>query len=158
MIFEFGKYKLDIDVEKTRAFYRRAGRITDGCTCQGCRNYEQWVGSSCVEPKHVLEQMGVAMEKACEVYVNCPNEDGSVFYGGFYHLCGRILQEAVVWHEVSEGHAALREMSFVELGGGYQVAFTDEVVLLEDDFPVPAIQMEVMANIPWVLEEPFACD
>ena len=158
MVFEFGNYKLDIDVEKTREFYGRAGRITDGCTCQGCRNYEKWAASVWAEPKQTFEQMGVAMEKACEVYVNCQNEDGSVFYGGFYHLCGRIIHGDMVWEKVSENHAVLKEMSFAELCDGYQVAFTDEIVLLENDFPAPVIQMEVMANIPWVLTEKYACD
>ncbi len=33
--------------------------------------------------------IGVDMRKACECYVN---DDGTLFYGGFYHLCG-ILSE-----------------------------------------------------------------
>ena len=156
MIFEFEKYTIDIDVEKTKEFYNRADKITDGCDCSGCRNYEKWATSTSIEIKHILKQLGVQMEKAAEVYVNCPNEDGSVFYGGFYHLCGRILQGGQVWNEISEKHKALNEMSFIELCDGYRVAFTEEIALLEKDFPTPVIQMEILANIPWVLSN--QCD
>lgn len=143
MIFEFEKYMIDIDVEKTRDFYSRADKITDGCDCSGCRNYEKWATTSfsCTETRHILKQMGVQMEKPVEVYVNYQNEDGSVFYGGFYHLCGRILQGCEVWNEISEKHKTLNEMVFVELCDGYRVAFTEEIDLLEKNIPAPLIQI-----------------
>lgn len=50
MVFEIGKYTLDIDVDKTREFYIRAQKITEGCDCQGCRNYTKWAETLSVEP------------------------------------------------------------------------------------------------------------
>lgn len=153
MIFEFKNYIIDIDVEKTRDFYTRAETITEGCDCLGCRNYEKWAMSADTKISQVFRQIGVQMEKASEVYVNCQNEDGSLLYGGFYHICGRILQGGQVWNEISENHRVQNAMSFVDLDDDYRVAFTDDVCLLEKNFPMPVIQMELLANIPWVLPE-----
>lgn len=40
-----------------------------------------------------------------------------------------------------------------ELSSNYQVAFTDEIALVGEGFPTPVIQMEILAKIPWVLQE-----
>lgn len=39
MIFELGQYILDVDVEQTRVCYQNQRLLTDGCDCDGCRNY-----------------------------------------------------------------------------------------------------------------------
>ena len=156
MLFEFGTYILDIDIERTRTFYDYAKAITDGCDCQGCRNYAQWAKKLSVEPKYVLESMGVLLEKSPEVYVNCPNEDGTLFYGGFYHLCGKIISGKNPWKVIGERSKALDEDTFVPLGESFQVSFTEDIALLEKDFPTPVIQMEISASIPFVLSE--KCD
>lgn len=156
MVFEFGGYILDIDVEKTRDFYLSADKITDGCNCQGCRNYVKWASALCAEPKYTLERMGILLEKTPEVYVNCLNDDSSLFYGGFYHICGTIIQGKKLWKEISEKARIFDDDAFIPLTKEYQVAFTKEVHLLEKGFPAPVIQMEISANIPFVLEE--KCD
>ena len=156
MLFELGTYILDIDVEKTRIFYKHAPVISNECNCQGCRNYSKWAEELCAEPKHILERMGVQLEKTPEVYVNCQNEDGTLYYGGFYHLCGTIVSGKNPW-KVIEGNA--KEMdadALISLGEGFRVAFSEDVSLLEKDFPTPAIQMEISAKIPFVLTE--KCD
>lgn len=156
MLFELGDYILDIDVERTRAFYGQAETITDGCNCQGCRNYAQWAKWLSAEPKFILESMGVLLEKSPEVYVNCPNEDGTLFYGGFYHLCGKIVSGKNPWKVIGDRAKALDEDAFVSLGERFQASFTEDIALLEDNFPSPVIQMEISANIPFVLPE--KCD
>ena len=39
MLFEFGPYKADIDVYKTKLFYEKHGLAAGGCDCDGCRNF-----------------------------------------------------------------------------------------------------------------------
>ena len=151
MIFEFGAYRVDIDVEKTRAFYARAAKITDGCKCPGCRNYEAWAMSLSEEPKDIMEKMGVCLEKPAEAFVNGENADGTMFYGGFYHLCGQILEGRKKYRKDSDGESPIGELCFEELGKGFRAAFTEDIALLEEGFPEPVIQMEIMADIPWLL-------
>ena len=151
MIFEFGNYRLDIDVEATAAFYAGAEGI--GCGCPGCRNYEAWARGLEHFP---LEALGIAPEKPAEVYVNCADPDGTLLYGGFYHLCGRILRSGMVRTQVSKKVQRVEASSFVELAPGFEVMFTEEVHLPEPGFPAPVIQMEISASLPWLLPEP--CD
>ncbi|MBQ2957410.1 MAG: hypothetical protein IJE08_13215 [Clostridia bacterium] len=151
MIFCFGSYRIDVDVEKTRAFYDRAATITEGCKCSGCRNYEAWAKSLSEEPKGIMGEMGVRPEKPAEAFVNGENADGSMFYGGWYHLCGRILEGGSSCRNDLERDYQIDELCFEELGNGFRAAFTDHIALLEEGFPEPAIQMEIMADIPWLL-------
>jgi hypothetical protein len=156
MLFEFGTYVVDIDVDKTRTFYLHAHDLTDDCTCQGCRNYVAWAKSLSAEPKYILKRMGVILEKTPEVFVNCPNDDGSLFYGGFYHLCGRIVacteEQKNLWHK---GHGFDSD-EFVSLTENFRIAFSENKDLLEEGFPTPVIPMEIFANIPFLLPEKIA--
>lgn len=43
MIFKFGQYKVDIDVEKTKNFYENAEPVSKSCSCDGCLNFEKAV-------------------------------------------------------------------------------------------------------------------
>ena len=51
MVFEFGQYTVDVDVARTREFYRNARRIDQDCHCDGCRNYVKAVDTF---PENVL--------------------------------------------------------------------------------------------------------
>jgi len=142
MIFSFPKFTLDIDVEKTQAYYKTAHLVSEDCSCSGCRNYEEAIE---LLPKEVLSffsQLGIEMEKIREVYVNCTNTDDTVFYGGFYHVCGSIV----------EGESVC-----LTIAHNFDVSFKDTCDLLEDSFPIPAIQLEISANMPWVLAEKNDC-
>lgn len=98
-----------------------------------------------------MEKVGIRLEKPAEVFVNGDNADGSVFYGGFYHLCGRILEGDRGSRNDSDGACAIDELCFTELGKDFWAAFTENIALLEEGFPEPVIQMEIMADIPWLL-------
>lgn len=156
MLLELGNYILDIDVERTRSFYNQARSITDACNCQGCRNYVKWALSVSDEPSISFQRMGVALDKPSEIYVNTRNKDGSLFYGGFYHLCGKILKGEDVWNEFDSNCRALDEARFVALTENFKIAFSRDIELLEKGFPTPAVQMEILANVDFVLSE--KCD
>lgn len=96
MIFQFGQHQVDIDVDKTRSFYENAPFISEGCSCSGCRNYEKVIKALPPEVT-VFFDLGVDMRKVSEVYVNCTNSNGTLFYGGFYHLCGTLLAGKSAW-------------------------------------------------------------
>lgn len=142
MIVELGPYRADVDVDRTRAFYRSARRVSEGCTCAGCRNYEKAVEHFPAEVTGFFAALGIDMKKICEVYVNCGNPDGTLSYGGFFHLCGTLL----------EGEKPA-ELDFVPLGSGFSAAFRSDCHLLEQDFPEPALQLEIDGALPWVLPE-----
>lgn len=134
--FELGAYELDVDVGRTRAFCDRDAGIA--CACDGCRNYQKAAAAFPAAVRDFLESLGLAPEKPAEVYVNCAEAEGMrLSYGGFYHLCGVIRR--------GEG--------VVRLAEGYRVWFRSECDLIADDFPRPAVQMEIDFHVPWVLDE-----
>lgn len=153
MEFTFSDFKVEIDVEQTRNFYRSAVLVSGGCSCSGCRNYE--VAVSLLKPEICLffEKLGVDIRKVCEVYVYCTYPDGTLYYGGFYHLCGKIVQGESAWVPENENLAHWDNMNTYSITGDFKISFQTECNLLEDNFPQPVIQMEIAARLPWVLPE-----
>lgn len=152
MVFEIGIYKLNIDVEQTAAFYKNAGGI--GCDCDGCRNYSQAVRSLPPPVQQFLVQFGVDPAKPAEVYVNYAPSKDTAHYGGFYHICGTILEGTEPWVQADTNHYILDDQYNIEFGENLSVFITERVDLLEDGFPRPAIQIEIAFALPWVLDEP----
>lgn len=153
MIFEFGKYKLDIDVEKTKEFYDKAEMITEGCRCAGCQNFEQAVDILPLEVKKFFANLGIDMRKICECYVNYTNEDRTLFYGGFCHICGDLMSGESAWIKYDDTSSHWDDKKTFAISENFHISFQKEVSSLEKDFPLPAIQLEFSANIPWVLNE-----
>ncbi len=72
MIFEFGRYKVDVDVEKTKHFYENAQTVSKGCSCDGCQNFEQ---AAVILPQSVrrfFTNLGVDVRKVSEFSANIP--------------------------------------------------------------------------------------
>lgn len=146
MILEFGNYKIDVDVEKTKLFYETAEEITDGCSCDGCQNYMLAINLFPQSVKDFFNRLGIDLRKAPDVFSYCSEDDGkALFYGGFYHICGRSLTSNDCWND----NGALHSIS-----EGYSVGFTNNVHLLEAGFPMPAFQIEIFFhNVPWLLKK-----
>lgn len=153
MILKFNQYVIDIDIDKTRRFYQTAENIAYGCNCSGCRNFEKAVSYLPQEIIEIFDKMGIDMKKVREAYVNCKNSDGKLFYAGFYHICGKLLSGSSPWKETSQMSKELDDKELFKINENFQIAFQEEVDLLEENFPLPVIQLEFFANIPWVLEE-----
>ena len=131
MILEFKDYKLDIDLERTEKFYSETSCISDDCDCADCRNYMEWAVNLPEKVMTFMKRLGIDPIKATEVYVNGRDEEKKIAdYGGFYHICGEIL-------ETGENEA------FFEICEGCSVAFTKDVSLKEDCLTEPCFQMEI---------------
>ena len=147
MVFEFGPYTVDIDIPKTRLFYEKYGLAGGGCDCVGCRNFAKAVDALPLPVHSFFTQLGIDIQKPCECYVHYTNEDGTLLYGGFYHVCGTLLNEG------AKGRECIGQKDYFSISPDFEICFTDSVCLLEENFPAPVIQLEISANIPWVLQE-----
>ena len=156
MVFEFGNNTVDVDVERTREYYKTAKYITEECQCDGCCNYVAAVECFPKEVKVLFESLGVDIRKSHEVGAYAAVDGGkAAYYAGFYHLCGKILSpgDYEVWHQGSH-KAEIHDEKLYVISKGYSIAFTNHVALLDADFPSPAIQMEIIfENVPWGLEK-----
>lgn len=157
MLFEIGQYRIDVDIVKTKQFYKNADIISRSCTCDGCLNFEKAVDALPPSIIAFFADLGIDMRKACECYVNCTNEDGSLLYGGFYHICGTLLEGESAWKKINGNTFYCWDNKAVFcVSPDFHVSFQKDVALLEKDFPLPVIQLDFFARIPWVLEKDCA--
>ena len=152
MRFKIGIYGLDVDVERTSRFYQEDGGIT--CDCDGCRNFVLAVTQLPGYVQSFLRQFGIDPTKPAEISAVYALSDDSIFYNGFYHISGTILKGTEPWIQIDQKHFALDQQYTIELDNHHSVFFTGDVHLLEENFPTPALQIEIQFTLPWVLPEP----
>lgn len=149
MIFSFGNYKLDVDVAATRAFYQSENACTPGqsCGCEYCQNYDKAILKAGKKVLAFLEGLGIDPQKPGEVYgldVDSKlEENGTYFYGGWYHVVGTLLEDC------SEGVCYQPDPDF-----DFTLWVTDDPVKMgwvEKDFPRPILELSVITHLPWLL-------
>ncbi|MDE6953742.1 MAG: hypothetical protein K2P09_08015 [Erysipelotrichales bacterium] len=153
MFFEIGQYRLDIDVARTKHFYENADFVSKSCSCDGCLNFEKAVSALPISVIAFFTNLGTDMKKVCECYVNDTADDGTLLYGGFYHICGTLLDGKSAWKSIDENTFCWDSNATFSICPDFFVSFQENVALLEKDFPLPVIQLEFFAKIPWVLEK-----
>jgi hypothetical protein len=115
------------------------------CGCDPCRNWaatrERLLPS---EFREMLGRFGIPFDREAEVYHNCRLDSGLHSYGAWYHFVGRVL-------------FGERECSPNVVFGPFSVYFHSKPALLPEAFGVqPVIQLEVVAEVPWLSEVPEA--
>lgn len=72
LVFQFGEYKIDVDVEKTKQFYNRAKTVSEECQCDGCFNFERAVDELSQNIRDFFSALGVDMKKSANVMSIAP--------------------------------------------------------------------------------------
>jgi hypothetical protein len=164
MAFEqinIGGWLIEVDREVTQAAYVNAPPI-NVCSCMECRNYyAACLAHTAYSPTAIafFQKLGIAPEKEAEVYIFYPNQEKTHgYYGGFYHLVGRMIQKSTEPDYTPIGgktpeYTGINDRLYVSIDGQFRVAFSEENHLLADHFPRPALQMEFESLIPWLLEK-----
>ena len=159
MILKFGNFTVDIDAESTARFYReRAKSTSEWCSCRGCQNFDKAVLQASKAVLAFLETLGIDPRKpaeACDAAGEMFN-DGTVYYWGFYHVCGKIIECPECFKSdaaKTESTAELQERAMYRPDGteDFAFGFTDGILGLEEGFPEPCIQLEFDMYLPCVL-------
>ena len=104
MIFKYANFTIDVDVERTRAFYQRADVPTMGgqCGCIPCQNFEKAILKAPDTVLDALRVLGIDPQKPAETFsvTGDMEEDGTIWYNGWYHLCGTITESPEVIQEM----------------------------------------------------------
>jgi len=131
----------ECDPSATRIAYQQ---IVQGgaeeCGCAGCRNF--LVQRDVVFPPEVLKlfaELGVDHQRDAEIYHQAKLESGPHLYGGWFHFIGKIEKQPL-------GPAQIREDFTIDFIPARQLAapsFANE----------PLVQIEIAAELPWIVKE-----
>lgn len=159
MIFTFGPYTLNVDVERTREFYARDD--IGQCTCQDCQNYRKAILQAPAAVHDFFRSLGIDLCKPTEVFnvTGALEEDGTIRYNGWLHVCGIIVEcpETKVETVAENGTRVLSYRMDLAYRPDPEYPFSvlpvKEITLLPDGFPTPAVELEIDAYLPWVITE-----
>ncbi len=140
MIFTLGKYTLDIDVEKNKAFYRN---YTYECNCDACMNYKMSVKETFPDVAELFNKFGLDISKPGEVY-DLDSKSNILLYGGWYHISGKIIKSDLTKSS---------DEDMYQLTDNFNISFSTHCTLLKEDFPKPCFEMYIDTNIPWRLDK-----
>ncbi len=160
MLFHLADAIMDVDVERTRAFYARSDVPTtsQGCSCTGCQNFDKAILTVPATVTDFLHSLGIDPRKPVEAFsVTGEREaDGTVWYNGWYHVCGKVIKSSnsvqvrvddkgreIVTYDWEKAYTPNAEYPF-------EIMPVTEVDLLHSDFPAPAIQLEFDTHLPYV--------
>lgn len=155
MIFEFGDFQLDIDVESTKEFYSKHGKtVLEDCGCINCQNYYEAISKVSDKVKSFFSSLGIDPQKSPEATWWDTNEDGIAYYSILFYAVGTIIKSVDIYKPVGDNGYQLIIENLYEVDKNFKVGFTSEVGtgLLEKDFPEPCIQLEIEAYLPWVID------
>ncbi len=153
MIFDFGNFRVDIDVESTKAFYSKYGKtVLEDCGCINCRNYYEVILKASDKVKSFFNSIGIDPQKSPEATWWYTNENGIAYYSIIFHVVGTIIQSVDIYKPVGDNGYQLINENLYEIDKDFKVGFTSNVVLVEKDFPNPCIQLEIEAYLPWMID------
>ncbi len=146
--FAVGPWTVRCDAAATRAVYAAISkRSPEECGCSGCRNWLA-VAHRVHSPEFLAlcGRLGIAPKKEAEVYECGPADSGHCF-GAWWHFVGSV-EAGPRWNGQICKESVLMPYGAVSL------------LIHEDDGLVPdtfgdqkTVQLEIFAELPWVLEE-----
>ena len=137
MIIQKQDCKMDIDIEKTKEYYKTHSL----CDCPSCRNYYAQVKERFHLLDEFLLELGVSIDRPDEM--GCVEADNEIQYiFASYTVCGKILELDKYEIDLNDGGLFLNIVI-----GDYFIPNEQK-----NDYFVVSIYNIVL---PWVLNEPF---
>jgi hypothetical protein len=141
MHITFRGWTFECDTEATRTAYDGiASGGAEGCGCDYCLNFIE--ARRRVYPAEMLDlfaRLGIDYRKEVEVYQMNRGASGLHLYGAWFHFVGRILAQPPAPEK---------------LGEHFSVDFLTGKSLAAEAFAArPLVQVEITAEIPWLLKE-----
>ena len=148
MIFEFGRYTIDVDIEKTKEFYSSslAVRTDEACSCHMCQNFSGAIMTSSRLVLDFLRGLGVDPQKAEEVCGVLGDCEETVGYLGWYPIVGTLLKGRVEGKVYNESNAFLPDSN-----SEFMFWFEDDrskMGWINKNFPSPVLEISFSAVLP----------
>ena len=154
MLFEFGNFCIDVDVERTKDFYNKLAKtVIENCGCVNCRNYYQAIPKVSNKVLTFFDALGIDPQKSPEATLWDTSKNGKAYYSMIFHVVGTLVKSVDIYRPIGDNGFVTILENYYEIDKDFKVGFTSKTVLLEKDFPQPCIQLEVDAHLPWVIVE-----
>lgn len=146
MLFEFGRYIVEVNIEATKAFYNstRSLSTNEACKCDRCQRFPKAILSSSNAVLDFLYRLGIDPTKAGEVFGT--SDDDVDRYYGLYHVVGTLIEGRVTDINCDESNAFVPD-----LNTNFKVWFEDNPVKMgwiEKDIPSPTLEISFSAELP----------
>lgn len=155
-ILRFKRWTLRVDVEATRNAYALVSKgSAEECFCLSCQNYV--LCRDKILPKKarsLFKRMGVDFTKEVKLFDADKLNSGFYAYSGWLHYIGHIesgRDSSVLISNLEEFRAY--SFNLEPVGDRFDVGFTDrDIGLYHETFSQhPLVQIEFMAELPWLL-------
>lgn len=152
MIIELGSYKLDVDVERTRTANSSLKATNQVCQCDVCQNFAPSISS--VDPLILdfFDRLGLDPKNASEVMQYGYVENGEMQCGAFFHIVGKIIESTPISNKKNQNINPFNTETEIILSEKFSVGFSNDCHLVPEEFPEPYFQMNLMAQLPWVMD------
>ena len=98
MIIDFGNFRLDVDVDSTKAFYDMHGKtVLEDCGCINCQNYYEAISKVSDKVKNFFSSLGIDPQKSPEATWWDTSEDGIAYYSIIFHVVGTIIKSVDIY-------------------------------------------------------------
>lgn len=156
---QIGRWLVRPDVPRTREAHSKLARSGAAeCSCTSCQNFETVRPRLLAGPLgRILDQLGISPPWEVEVYEGGRSPSGLHHYGGWFHFVGTIESGGDAWLPVGSGAAVCNVADFDPLSETLSVGFHTDLALVREPFKgLPLVQLEIAAELPWVIaaEEP----
>ncbi|GGA78507.1 hypothetical protein [Ornithinibacillus halotolerans] len=140
---EFMKWRLEIDLHKTKEFYHY---YNDYCNCIYCLNYMEAV--KLLNPNIIekLTRLGINLHKPIHLSEFGESEEGARLYIGHYHLVGKLVSGEYCTDSEWNDSNSIKV-------GNFTLGFEKDITLVQQNFPKPVLQLAFETTVPWVLNE-----
>ncbi len=155
----YKKWIFEVDVKRTKEVYAKIDLGSpESCICSGCKNFS--INREEIYPnefKSLLNELGIDYKKESEVVHYCKLENGSHFYGGWFHFKGKILSGVDSRQELNLNDNSL---SMISMTDDFKVAFSKDGALSffdSDEFD-ELVQVDFSAHSEWIIDKNLELD
>jgi hypothetical protein len=85
-------WTIEFDYEKTKEHYRNHHYITEGCSCDDCKNYVEACDFVPSDMKLLSERLGIDLKKPSDLFYCTDYSDGTCLYWAGYDIVGKIIE------------------------------------------------------------------
>ncbi len=151
MILKFNQYIINIDVERTRAFYEGSSAITTSqqCTCSGCQNFDKAILTVPDSIHGFFQKLGINPSKPSDAFgvTGERDDDGRYWYNGWYHIAGTLIRPVIPERSIDYAYVPDGEYDFKV----WFISDNESTGFIEADFPKLNVEIWFDTHLPWVI-------